>query len=627
MPSSTPEFLALLHAAPDAMVIIDRDGVIVTANRQAAILFGYELQELEGAAVETLIPRRFRERHPAHRKRYFDEPHPRPMGAQGSALFGLRKDGREFPAEVSLSPIEVSGQRWVIAAIRDGTRRRQTEDYVRAVLEAAPDAMVITNADGVITLVNEQTESMFGYGRDQLLGRPVEILIPERYRRAHPGHRQRYFSEAKKRPMGGGGLALFGLRADGTEFPVEISLSPLMTESGLHAIAAIRDASDRIKADEERTKLVQAQEALRLRDEFLAIASHELKTPLTALHMQLAAIEKHADKLGDERLTKKAAGTLRAVDRLHRLVLQLLDLSRIAAGRLKLETETVDLGNLLRDITAQFRDEAMRAGCDLRLRLDETIIGEWDPLRLEQIVANLVSNAIKYGPGKPIEVTAATTSGGDVTITVRDHGIGIPIELQERIFERFERAVSERNYGGFGLGLWIARRIVEAHGGTIRVWSQTGAGATFTVDLPRGRPVVAEEPTPSRSIDANRILVVDDDADIREAFAEALADEGFVVDLAANGAEALQLLRTGRRPALILLDLMMPIMDGSAMLAELRKDPALDSVPVVLTSAASDLDRYASALGIADCLRKPVKYETLIATAARYRQSATATTP
>jgi PAS domain S-box-containing protein len=622
MTTRTPEFEALLQAAPDAMVIIDRGGVIVTANRQAAALFGYGLEELQGKPVETLIPPRLRGDHPRYRERYFDEPHPRPMGAQGVPLFGLRKDGREFPAEISLSPMDVAGQRLVIAAIRDGTRRRQAEDHVRAVLEAAPDAMVIANADGVITLVNEQTEAMFGYGRDQLLGRPVEVLIPERYRGAHPGHRGRYFDEARKRPMGGGGLALFGRRADGTEFPVEISLSPLVTEAGLHAISAIRDATERIKADEERTNLVQAQEALRLRDEFLSIASHELKTPLTSLQMQLAGIERIAATLGDDRLRRRADGTLRAVERLHRLVLQLLDLSRISAGRLQLETEAVDLGALLRNVVAQFREEAARAGCDLRLRVDETVAGVWDPLRLEQIIANLVSNALKYGAGKPIEISATASSVGGATISVRDHGIGIQVDHQERIFERFERAVSERNYGGFGLGLWIARRIVEAHGGTIRVWSQPGAGSTFTVELPGPQVALAGEPSPPHGVDADRVLVVDDDIGIREAFSETLMDEGFVVDVASNGVEALALLRAGPRPAVIVLDLMMPVMDGSAMLAELRKEPSLDAIPVVLTSAASDLDRYASALGIAECLRKPVKYEDLVGVAARYRSHA-----
>jgi PAS domain S-box-containing protein len=614
------QFRALLDAAPDAMVIIDEAGSIVDVNGQAERLFGYSREGLLGQPVEALIPDRFRAAHPAHRTRYFAEPRARAMGASGVALVGRCQDGSEFPAEVSLSPMVIDGRRLVIAAVRDGTERRRSEERFRGLLEAAPDAMVIVSAAGAITLVNERTEAMFGYPRGELLGRPVEMLIPERYRAAHPLHRARYFDEPRKRPMGAGGLALFGVRANGSEFPVEISLSPMTSSEGTVAIAAIRDITDRVRAEEERGKLLQAQEAIRMRDEFLSIASHELRTPLTALQMQVESIQRGAQRgLPLDRLARKVQVTRNAVERLGRLVNQLLDLSRITAGRLELAREEVDLASAVERVAAELADELERAGCELRLEIHDRVIGPWDPLRIDQVITNLVANAIKYGAGKPIELTVAQASGGLALLTVRDHGIGIAAEHQARIFQRFERIVSERHYGGIGLGLWIVRQIVEAHGGTIRVWSQPAAGATFTVELPTGRRSdLPAEAARRRAVDPRGVMLVDDDAMIRESFAEVLADEGYRVVTAADGAEALRRLRTGALPRVIFLDLMMPAMDGPTFRAEQTRDPTLAAIPVVVMSAAGDVAKRSVALGAAETLRKPVRYEALLALVERF---------
>jgi len=188
----------------------------------------------------------------------------------------------------------------------------------------------------------------------------------------------------------------------------------------------------------------------------------------------------------------------RNVERLSRLITNLLDISRIGEGRLALELEPVDLSDLVCEVAGRFEDELSRAGSTLQLDVPGPVVGRWDRLRLDQVVTNLVANAVKYGPGKPIEVWVRT-DGDRVDLAVRDHGIGIPREAQQRIFERFERAVSDRHFGGFGLGLWISRRIVESLGGTIGVESEPGQGATFTVELwrePR-RPVATEQSAPA----------------------------------------------------------------------------------------------------------------------------------
>jgi signal transduction histidine kinase len=225
----------------------------------------------------------------------------------------------------------------------------------------------------------------------------------------------------------------------------------------------------------------RATEAIAIRDEFLSIASHELNTPLTPLKMQLDSLRR-----GDfpwERTVEKLDRASRQVTRLAKLVNELLDVSRISGGRLRIEPERFDLALLVDEIVARVSEEAERAGSQLSVHSQQPCIGSWDRMRIDQVLTNLLTNAIKYGSGKPIDVRLSS-GDSDVSLVVRDHGIGIAPEHQRRIFERFERAASTRHYGGFGLGLWIARQIVEASGGSISVDSAPDKGSTFVVKLP-----------------------------------------------------------------------------------------------------------------------------------------------
>ncbi len=280
------------------------------------------------------------------------------------------------------------------------------------------------------------------------------------------------------------------LRADGSYAWVR-DVGYVVREGGrpVRMIGAIADITRRRRAEEERSRLYrEAQEAIRLRDEFLSVASHELKTPVTALQLHLQTLRMLAAKGGEaftpERATKKLALAEHQVQRLVRLVNDLLDLSRINSGRTELRLETVDVARLLRELLDRQRETLRCSGSEVRLQVRDTRMARVDPMRLEQILTNLLSNAAKYGRGKPIDVTLEGDETG-YSIRVRDRGIGIAPEDQQRIFERFERAVSERHYGGLGLGLWITRRLAMSLGGTIEVQSRPGEGATFEVRLPR----------------------------------------------------------------------------------------------------------------------------------------------
>jgi PAS domain S-box-containing protein len=480
-------YRGLLEAAPDAMVVVNQSGGIVLLNARAENEFGYRRDELLGQQVKAIIPEGFAERLIADGTRSAADALAQQIGT-GIELIGLRKNGSEFPIEIMLSPLESAEGILVTAAVRDISVRKAAEKHLgqmegryRGLLEAAPDAMVVVNRRGEIVLLNVQAEKQFGYHRDELVGQKMKNIIPD-------GFAERLISDGLRSPEDalaqeiGTGIELNGRRKDGSEFPIELMLSPLESAEGILVTAAIRDISVRKTAE---THLLNKVEELKRSNEelgqFAYIASHDLQEPLrmVASYTQLLS-RRYKGKL-DSDADEFIAFAVDGAGRMQRLIQDLLAYSRVGTkGSDLLDTPSEDalqqalinLREMIRESSAMVTHDPMPA-----------VLA--DDMQLTQLFQNLVGNAIKYqGSGVPhIHISAARNMEKKWVFSVKDSGLGIDPQYFEKIFGMFQRLHKREEFAGTGIGLAICKKIVERHGGSISVESQPGQGSTFRFTL------------------------------------------------------------------------------------------------------------------------------------------------
>jgi len=610
-------FELIVEGAPDAILMADRSRRITLINRSTELLFGYSRTELLGQPLEILVPQRFRDRHPDLVANFFATPKARSMGA-GRDLFGLRKDGTEVPIEIGLNPIETAAGLYTLASIIDITERKRAEERFRLVVEAAPNAMIMADRNGLITLVNRNAESLFGYSRAEMLDQPLEILIPARFRDRHPDLVANFFVTPKARSMGAG-RDLFGLRKDGTEVPIEIGLNPIEANGGWFTLASIIDITERKRAEEiqqrmaslvesaddaivtknldgvirswnpgaERllgycaddmigqpiTRLIpddrqdeermildhirsgkrfahfetvrrrkdgslvdvsltispicnpagnvvgaskimrdiserkRAAEALQEKEmqfrstleqrvadrtseleAFSYTVSHDLRAPLRHLqgYVELLTRETAASPL-PERARRYLQTIADVSGEMGQLIDDLLAFSRM--GKVDLHQTRVPLNDLVRESIGSLGMATRDRHIEWQIASLPTVLG--DPATLKQVFLNLIGNAVKYTrPRDPahIEIGCGGEENGRVILFVRDNGVGFEMQYAHKLFGVFQRLHRAKDFEGTGIGLAIVRRIIARHDG--RVWAEGAPdnGATFYFTLQPAKP-------------------------------------------------------------------------------------------------------------------------------------------
>ncbi|HEY6924752.1 MAG TPA: PAS domain-containing sensor histidine kinase [Steroidobacteraceae bacterium] len=456
--------------APNGVALTDLEGHILFANAELTRMFGYAETQLLRRPIEDLIPERFRVGHARLRTDEGKDAHF--LGA-GRELSGRRADGTEFPIEIALSAIETPDGAVVVETIVDISVRKRLERMFQKMVEAAPCGMVMIDASGRIVLVNPQMEVLFGYAGPELIGAPLEMLLPERLREAHGKHRRAFAAAPTIRQMGVG-RDLTARRKDGSEFPVEIGLNPVAGDDGGLVLAAVTDITLR------KSMELELQQANANLEEFTYAASHDLKSPLRGISDLIEWIEEDIGTSASPEVTRNLGRVSTRIQRLEQIIDDLLKYAR--AGTRSVEAVTVDPRALLTEI---LEIQTMPPGLRINTQVDAApFVTSKTPLATA--LRNIISNAVKHHdlPNGSVELRVEEVDRYCV-FTVSDDGPGIPEAAQQRVFRMFQ-VLAPAGRGGAGIGLALSKRLVESHGGRITLASRDGVrGTTFQIWWPR----------------------------------------------------------------------------------------------------------------------------------------------
>ncbi len=494
-------------------------------------------------------------------------------------------------------------------------------ELIRAVLEAAPDAMLIVDRSGTIRFANQHITTLFGFTHEQLLGQPVEMLVPARLRTAHVQEREQYVKSSRSRPMGKG-PELVGLRADGSELPVEISLGPVDCEPEYLVMAAIRDMTARVRIERElQAAREQADRANQAKSRFLATASHDLRQPLQSLSLLAGTLR----RLATSPVALEAVESLElAIRTMSRLLNALLDVSKLESGKIRPDTRDFPLSLLFRELQSEFSSSAQGKGLELVVDAPGESAHS-DPLLVGQILRNLLANAIRY-TNKGTVTLACRRDGDTLRIEVRDTGIGIPADQLAYIYDEFYQVGTHPGVAreGYGLGLSIVQRVVALLRLQITVSSEVGRGTTFCLTLPRaGAPTVsaqrqaAHTDAPQRAGAArHHVLLIEDDAAVLNATRMLLVGEGYRITAASSAEDALGRANELHDIEVIVSDYHLGSgSNGADGITAIRAALGSETKAILITGDTTDtLSRRLGAGPALRVVRKPIGAEELLAT-------------
>ena len=517
--------------------------------------------------------------------------------AKGNLAYSINTDGDDEISELARS----------FDSMRLALNKREqqlvsSETRLRTTIATVVDAIIVIDHKGIIQSVNPAACRLFLYQEEEMLGQNIKLLMPEPYKGEHDGYLDNYRKTNVSKIIGIG-REVTGLRSDNSEFPVALAVSEMDINEQQQYVGLVRDITEQKKVD-------------KMKSEFISVVSHELRTPLTSIRGSLGLLNAGAAGEINEKSKQMLDIAVRNTDRLIRLINEFLDIEKIESGKIELKKQIITVTDFLRQVITD--NEGMATSHDVTLMLEDsgqTMRVEADIDRLNQVVTNLISNAIKYSPtGGTVSIYANSTDD-QVTINVADTGPGIPPEFIPKIFQKFNQADSSttREKGGTGLGLNIAKALVEQHGGAIGFETETGKGSRFYFDLPKWQEAEVVSPPATVRASGNRILICEDEADIANLIEMMLRQDGFETDIARSAEEAEVLLSQASYDAMT-LDLGLPDKDGITLLQELRNKPETRDLPIIVVSATAEQGERqmnGAALGVVDWMDKPIDKDRL----------------